>query len=639
MEWLSATPVALITVAAFWTPGAAVLWILRVRGIGLAATAPLVTLGLMGAGAIVADWAHVRWYWPTALGVTGLAALTAAGLSRRTDRSIGGADAADVSSMSAPARRALIYGATFGIVAQLLPVAIGMGRPVRLLTAYDAITHFNALAHMRMSGSASSFTFFGVDTLTSRSPSFYPSGWHSVVALLPTWPDASTVFNVAAFVPAAISWTLGLARLTQVTFPSRPRTWAWAAALSATGIGLPVYLVLRPEGMAPNACAVALLPAFVALVVSKHRARPSSWFALLGISAVGLGLTHPNALLSAGLVLAPWATPRIVRVIRRAATSSRDRWVLTAGTVAFVALLAALAAGPTAIVVSYPQEAPVALWEALVRLLSGNLTGMALGTAFMVVATSAIGAVLAWRLPRARWLVLANAVMVVFYLLATSSIPVLKEVDRPWFGEPRRFAPVVAAVLVPLAALAIDAVPRWLITTGRVRTNVPPGRAALGIGLFVLMVSTLAGAVGAEQLAHDTYTPTGPSHTAVADDAELAMMHRLRSEIDADGAVFGSPFSGAAHLYGLNGQAVVMRVPAAGVDPDLIYLRAHIAELGIDPTLCEPLHRLNVRYLYVDSAPWNGFAVDIGLESAPKQGVRLVDSGGTASVYEITACT
>src|SRR5450756_499421 len=637
VEWISALAVSLAVLAAFWGPGTVVLWPLRIRGIELLATAPLVTVGLTAAGAIIADWAHVPWRAPTALAVTALAGLTAIALVRVSNRG-SRPDALPRADVSPRIRRACGSAIGFGIVAQLLPLALGMGRPVRLLTAFDAVTHFSALAQMRASGSASSLTFFKIDTLSTRSFAAYPNGWHSVVALLSAWPDASTVFNVAVFVPVAFAWTLGLTRLTQVVFPSRPRVWAWAPALSAAGLGLPAYLALRPEGMVPNAFGTALVPAFVALVASVRRLPVPIRLALVATCVVGIGLTHPNALISSVVVLLPWAVPRAIGLIRRAAHRSRERLAVLGGAAVCVALAVGLIIGPTAAVVTFPVEGPLPWWQALVAVLSGNLTGMGLAMGFMVVATAAIGGVLAWRLPRARWLVVANVLMVTLYLLSTSSIPILRGVDRLWYGEPRRFAPVVAAVLIPLAALALDAAPRWLLVTRRVQTNAPPARTALGLGLFIVIVSTAGGAVGIEQLARDTFVAPGKPGPVIAGDAELAMMGRLRFELDRTGAVLGSPFSGTASLFGLYNQQVVMPISMIADGPDFVYLREHMADLGVDPGLCAPLHRLNVRYLYIDSAPSDGRAGDVDLTSAPEHGIRLVDSGGTASVYEVTAC-
>jgi hypothetical protein len=75
-----------------------------------------------------------------------------------------------------------------------------------------------------------------------------------------------------------------------------------------------------------------------------------------------------------------------------------------------------------------------------------------------------------------------------------------------------------------------------------------------------------------------------------------------------------------------------------GENDDLRYVRTHIDDLGDDALLCRALARLDVRYLYVDPEAWDTAVDHISLLQPPRHGVRLVDSGGTASVYEVTAC-
>ena len=47
---------------------------------------------------------------------------------------------------------------------------------------------------------------------------------------------------------------------------------------------------------------------------------------------------------------------------------------------------------------------------------------------------------------------------------------------------------------------------------------------------------------------------------------------------------------------------------------------------------------VNANYLYVDSHPWNARQQVNDLREVPAQGVRLVDRGGTAAVYQVTRC-
>jgi hypothetical protein len=636
VEWLSSTLVALTVVVWFWGPGAAVAAWARLDGLALAAIAPVLTLGLFGSTALVAG--AIGWRWSPWIPLTPVLIATAGWvLTRRVGSSPRGEAAARGGQ---PRRRYLVGSITVGIVAQLVPVGIGMGRPGRLLTAYDAVGHFSMVEYIRETGRASSLAISGMNTLDGSSQGFYGAAWHAVVATI--WPlaDAAVVFNIGFFVPAAAIWTIGLCYLAQSAFPARPRVWCWAAAMSASGVALPLYLALRPEGMIPNATAVALVPAYLGLVTSRDRMRTPSWLALVVLSTAGVGLTHPGALLASFLVLVPWALPRGLRAARRAWASPWGRVALV-GLMSSAAVVLALLAGTERMrgVVAFTPESPLPWWAAAVNVLSGDVTGMGWASGFLVVALGVVGAFVSVRLPRAHWLVLANIVIVTTYLLATSSIPILNDVDRPWYGEPKRLAPVLAAVLIPLAAVALDSVPGWLRATGRLRSASPVRRDRLTIGILVIAMSTVPASIGTARLTQESFQGASqPPMAPVATDAELAMMHRLADELDRDAAVLGSPFSGASQLYGLNGQRMLLRSPFFEQDSARVFVTAHINELGSSPDLCRTLNELGVRYLYVKERSSDVLGAGLILDKVPAAGVRWIDSGGSASVYEITGC-
>ncbi len=632
MNWWGAGVTALLVVAAFWLPGFTVLaaWGWRGPWTSWAALAPAVTLGVLAPGAILLD-GLARWTVVTALALVAVVAVPVA-LVRRARPSTR-------YERTWPFDRGLLACVATGAVAQLVPFALGMGRPGRLLTAHDTIVHLNGIAHIRATGSGSSLTFNSVSTLSGAPSGFYGAAWHDVVALLPAWPDASTTFNTALAVPFSCAWTVGVVYLTQKVWPARPRVWRWAAVLSAAGVALPLYLTLRPEGMAPNAMGVALVPAALAVVLGSAGPTSRTRAAVAAVVLVGVGLCHPNALLATLLVLAPWA----VASTWRAATSLQrpigSRVAVGAGVAAVAVIgcvgLAVVARTATfhAVVAWEPEPAdPVGI--AVVQVLSTNPTGMGWATGLGIGVAAVAGAVMGWRIRPARWAIVGCATAVAWYLAATSSIPVLTDVDRPWYGEPRRFAPVLAATMVPLAALAFDSVWRWLrvlvVRSGRTAA------AALALVVAVVAVPGAVAAVGLADLTRFSFAPK--DDVAVADDAELAMLRRLPDELDPRGAVLGSPFSGAAHLYALSGLDAVPRTMNVPEDSDLRYIDEHLDDLGHDAELCAALAALHVRYLYVDPEAWNTVDDVIDVRVAPAHGARLVDSGGSATVLEITAC-
>ncbi len=628
MEWAAASACTITVLTVFWLPGAVVLAAARVRGLTLVALAPLVTAGTLGTAAVVSGQLGLRW------GMTAAAAsvlVVAGGL-----RALGPGDW--TRPRLAPA---LAGGVLAGVLGQLVPLAVGMGRPGRLLAAHDALAHLSGVAHIRATGEATPWAFWELDPRWEGSAAPYPTVWHAVTALSPAWPDVPTLVNVASYAPLALAWTAGIAALARAVVPQRPRVHVLAALLSASAVSVPELLIARPEGMIPNAFATALVPAFLVAHVGRAPARPAHRVATTALAWVGLGLSHPNALLAGAVALLPWIVPRVVRRAREAFRHRRTAAVAVAvAAVGVAGATTALRLGWDLLhgVAQTPQGRSAPL-DVAARWLSGNTTGAGAGAGFVVVAAAVWGAWLVRRLP-ARWLAGSFVLLTAFYVCAESSVPVLGTLDGPWFGETRRFAPVLALTLLPLAALALDSGPRWLVTTGRLRTALPHRRVARSLTAGVVALCATTGAMSIWVVARDGYTGQGPSGpSVVADDAELDLMRALPDLLE-DGAVLGSPYSGAGHLFAVAG---IDSVPRAAADPrpgsDLSYLAANVGRLGQDPNVCSALARLGVRYLYVDPVPWNAVAGQPDVREIPDSGVRVVATGGSATVVEVTICS
>ena len=457
MYWLPATVTALAVLVAFWLPGAAVLsaWGWRAPPLTWVAAAPVVSLGVLGLGALVLPWTvGSASLCVLAVSVPPLVLrLARTGVRALRPRIIG------------PEPRALVAVVAVAAVVPLLAVLVGLGRPDRLLVAHDAIVHLAGVAHIRTAGTGSSWLFTSVNSVTGQPDGhFYGAAWHDVAALVPPWPDAATAFNLALVLPTAICWTTGVVALTRAVFPARRRAHVWAGALSAAGLAWPVLLALRPEGMTPNAMGVAVVPVMVAIVHRAARAPLPVNVAVALVGFAGVGLTHPNAALACLVVLLPLFAGIAAAGARRIAGRSRP---LAAASVA--AALAVIAVGIVESAGAPPRasrrrraQAPLAPHLAVLQALSRNATGMRAASGFVVRISALAGIVLAWRVRPARWALAGCLVALAWYLAATSSVPLLTDVDRPWYGEPKRFAPVLAAMLVPPAAVAIDACTRRL---------------------------------------------------------------------------------------------------------------------------------------------------------------------------------
>lgn len=625
--WLQASLVALVTALVFWLPGALVMqgWGWRLGRLGQMAVAPLVTCGLFGGAALLSS-PKFRWDARTALVVTLLA--WGAGFLWRRRRA---AEAPDSPQWRRQLDRGLVATVATGVAVQVVAFAVGAERPDGWLTAHDVTFHLAAVEYIRRTGLGSSLHLMAAATADGSTGSFYGAGWHDVAALVPVWPWRPLVLNATIAVPIAVAWVLGITFLCRTAVPNRPRAALWAPLLGSAGVAVPLTIALYPEGMVPNAFGLALAPALMALVVLSWRRQGPPVVVVL-FSVVGVALVHPNALATVALALAPAAGLALWHRRRR-------RRVVLASAAALASLAALLMMASRTpqfrAVTGYPAEPPIALPVAVTEVLSGNATGMGWATGYVVVVAGMVGTVIGWRMRGARWQWLSAWVVVAFYLAASSSIPYLRDVDRLWYGEPRRFTPMIGALFVAPACVAFDATWQWASTWARRRST--PRWLPLGAITLAVTTSVLLGGLAFADLVRSGFDPRDGS-PPLADAAELDLAARLDTELDHSKAVLGSPFSGATNLAARNGQRV--EPPAENVEPnaDLAYVRRTLDRLGEDPELCAALRRLDVGYVYVDTRPWNFRPWIEDPRRPPARGVKLVDAGGTASLYAITAC-
>ena len=603
---------------------------LGVRGLQLAAVAPLITVGMLGSGAVVADWVSVPWTPVTACVLTAGSAAVGHLIGRATKP-------APTHTMP-PASRWVPGAIAIGVLAQVIPLFAGIRRPGRLLDAFDAVFHITVVQYIQESGTASSLTIVG-QSAPSVGSGFYAVGWHAVTALAPDWPDPAVVFTMAAFLPTAAAWTTGIALLTRAAFPESHRAVPWAALFSAAGISLPLVLAQQKAGLIPNSLGVALLPGFLGLVIGREDRPRSHRCLLVGGALAGLGLAHPNAVLSALLAVGIWALLRFWPRIRRAASAPR---LAVGGALAAVLVAGAATAAATGLgrsVVDFPGDQPSPAIDTFAAVVTGQMGSSASGGGLFVMLLGFMGAWRALRRPATRPLAGALVGFLALFVLARSSIPVLTDLDALWYHEPKRIAPVVIALLLPLAAVAIDGIGVSLATSRVVRTTLPAPRISLLVGTLVAFTGISLGAVETAGQARASYAAGTGGEPTFATDAELAMMHRLHSVLDPHRAVLGHPHSGAAHLYALIGQPVTVRTSTEYRSPELVYITEHLDELGSSDELCSALDALEIGYLYVDPVRFRpeGFPYP-PLTEPPRSGVRLIDRGGTAQLYEITGC-
>ncbi|MDR2348745.1 MAG: hypothetical protein LBD90_09100 [Bifidobacteriaceae bacterium] len=630
--------------AAFWlfAPGLVVGRAVGMRGLSLAALAPALSLAALGAGSALAPLAGLDWGYLTALASTGLGALIAFGVGR-------------VAPIRAPRvlprwpRRtwlallgagSLAAGLVFGLT------LAGMGGAGGIAQSGDLVFHGNLVRFILETGDASPWQA-GTLNAPGAAAAYYPSATHAIAALAPAPAQVWPALNMVWLVAGSAVWLLGLVYLARVLFPSRPRFAIAAAALGLLYQGQPSSLVF----LLANAVGVALLPALLgwsvqlARVVHLATAGRVARSLVLLVALAGGAFAHPAAVFSYAAVASPIALYILVTAARRA--WSRGYRVAT---VVALALLAGLLAAAVVALYAVPEVRSVVAFGGWIG--SSNVfvaTALALvdattlfqvGPNLLVLAGLAAGAGWALARRRRRWLILSFGLVLVLYVGAVAKIKLLEPLTGLFYSDRTRLGPLLAVAGIPLILWGLD----WVQGVWRAAPRRRRARrwiaSVTAIGLVSALALTAARPFRMHAVYFDLRPGAIPAERRFFDADELAMIQRLPEELPPGAVVLGDPTNGSAFLYSVSGIPVVFPHVTGSWDAPRRYLSEHFGELGRDSGVCAALAELGVEYVYLDPVTyWDSdrFAeMTTGLEA--EGNLELIDSGGSAGLYRITAC-
>lgn len=614
--------------------------LLGARGLHVLAVAPAVTAAILGSGALAAPLIGLTWSPWVALGLTAVVAGLAWLLGRGQTWRLVSPDRRDASL-----RRWVLPAAVVGGTAlQLVPLAVGMGRPDRVQNAWDALFHLAAVQQVRAGGGAAPAA---LNELAGGPSGYYPHGWHAVAGLVPWWGEPVVAVNVVAFVPCAVATALGVAALARAAFPARVGVPAVAALLVGSGVVLPLAVAVQP-GLIPYALGAALLPGVLAMVVDIARGgqRQPVRLVVVVVAASGVALVHPAAAAALALLALPWVVPAGARALARVWTRPSMRAPVALAFVLVVVGSVVVLTSPTVRhVASIDHKPDLGLAELLERLVTGDLGEW---SAYPLVTTLlALGGatVLASR-PDGRPIAVALVLALGTYSAAASSWDVLSTLTALWYSETRRVAPLVGVLVVVVAAWALVEGAHRVVRRIELPRGMGVSTASGAVVLVVVALTTVHGVSNLRAAVADAFDQDMPANPGAFDrkpyltEAEDAMLARLATELDHDALLLGSSLSGAGHLAALTGQRVVQPYHSTSLGEDVRYVSDHLPDLRTDPVVCALVRRLDARYVYVDPYPlhstyWS--TTYAGSFTEPPPG-RPLDTAGAAAVYPLDAC-
>ncbi len=640
--WIPALGAIALAALIVIVPGWAAMLALRVRGLAALALAPVATVALAGVSAVVLNLVRVPW----ALWSFGAVALVVIGVCWLLGRMLGAARAA---STSVVGDRWLAAAIAVGAVVAAVRMAAYIGVPDAISQTNDAVFHLNAIRFIEETGSASSLT---VSQVIGGS-GFYPAAWHALVSLvaLTAAVPVAIAANAMTLVITGV-WTVGIAYLARAATGSR-QVAAYAALFSGLVPAFPL-LMFQWGVLYPNGLSIALMPAALALVlrIPERLATGTSRVGgviesilLIAMAAAALALSQPAALPVWLLLALIWATFR----------------ALTAATMrARVIGLAAVLVGWAGLAVLwylFSRSTSGAHWavnrtrvEAIGEVLSNSQS--AIVTPWILTALMFIGLVAAALRKRTWWMVVAWAALSAMYVLLTSmGRPELREIlFNAWYADHRRITALAPLLVVPLAALGVDALARLVARLlGRTRSFAEDSRASAAVGGAIAVVITvvLVAVAAPTTVARDENGDPRPSAYEMTDetylsDDEKSLLARLDELVPAGSRVIANPSTGSGFGYMLSGRDVYPRTWAPPTSDAWWTLADHLRDAATDPAVCEALAAFHdPRYVldFGEGATTAGKYVMPGMtDFAGQEGFREVAHVGDAQLWEITAC-
>jgi hypothetical protein len=676
--WPEAIPAFLVAVALLFVPGTVAGLLARLRPLAALSVAPVLSTSCLALTGIAASLAGVRWGLAPLLAGTVLLWLAAAlvGVAEariaprwpmlyRPTTADGDVDAGErIVTPDSPVRHGWSrrvaaldrpgWATLAGVPFAFLVVAYTFVKVSRTPEAFpqhpDTIFHLADAQWMLERGDISSLTANGYITVSGEG--FYPAAFHGFTATIAQLTGVPVVVATSVFVLAAagLVWPLGCIALAQTLLGRRTPVVLAAAVTSVAFTGYP-YFLMGFGVLWPNLFGETLLPAYLAAFVAVFgsRARPAHDVAprltaavLVVVGLPGLGLAHPNAVMSFGV----FALIYVVGLVLGLAWANRRRHpvrglALAVGTLAGVAgvLAAATVVRPEAMLRTGAIGPELGTRAALADLVLFAPRGAAYLPALS--AATALGVVaVVLRHRGARWLVTAMAVMFALYWVnVTVDTRWLRNLTWPWYNNAVRIQAV--AILPTLLVAAAGFVMVSDLAAARLRrvTGAPLLTSAVVLGVFVLGTQAYVGEHG--QILNRYFHP--PSANSWASDSELRALHTLAARIPRDAVVAANPWNGGTYLYVVSGRDLLIPTEKANAAGDRQLLSRTLDRVSTDRETCAAAQRQRVEWAITGGRPfsWVGsrMRLYVGIDGVGRSpGWTEVAKAPPYTLYQRTGC-
>lgn len=640
MVWADAIPSVLLALAVLYWPCPLLLTALRLPPLASVAIAPPIAVVVLVTSAVLADLTASRWGpgWILAVAVSLALGLAAARWLIHRHR-------ADAAPPQRSPKKLGTYGLGMVLAAGVLcpGMLASLVGPTAFSQRYDNVFHLNA-AHLAAAGHGSPFNLFPVTNV-----SFYPSAWHDWVGAVVQLgsPGVLVATQACTVVVMFVVWPLSLAWLVETVLQPSVNGRLVLGPLALSAVAYP--LMLTGWGtLYPNLLGLALGPVLftAAWDLLGRRATPAlglgSALSVTILSAVGVALAHPNALLTVALLLYPAVVVAVMPLVRRGNLRAvRGSRLLTLGTATLVVLMpAAWYVLGASIADSSIRDPFTTVSRAVAEAVAG--TSMGRPPVASLTIGLALGLLAVAFLPGLRHLLMSYALASALYVgvAALETSRALLLVTAPYYSDPYRIAAASVLITIPLAVLGYDTLAR--IISDAVPSKGWPMAAALLAVVVAVVTTTSDGTRVVQGKAHEAFRADADSLVLTPD--ERALIERLATTTEPDAKLVVNPYQGGSLAYAIADRAVTHYYMNTQASPDAEYVTQHLRNVIADPHVCEAVSATGARYaLVLEGSEMNG-PTKTGLTHpglrglATAEGFTRVDAEGESVLYRISAC-
>ena len=549
---------------------------------------------------------------------------------------------------------------------------------------YDNAWHMSIIRKFLTTGDYS--TLHSGDIIATVGSKFYPTGWHSLMALTASATGASipVVINAGIVLILTVVYPTSMFVLARMLFQKQQR-FVMAMSLTPLLFAIFPWRFLVFGSLYSNLLSFAILPLVIALCikllhpVSTLRSRLAT-FAMLLIALVGIAVTQPNSVFTMGVLVAPYlfyCVPQYVSQIVKD-TKKRALYSCIVMVLLFVAIVAVWFGLYKA---SFMQRTVTWQWPAIERKIQAGIDVLFVGfhnaepqicLGILVI----IGIIYTLFHREYLWMSCAYGIMCILYMLAAASDGRAKAILTGfWYHDSYRLGASAVFFGAALAALGMcvcfDVIHKisdgvladYAQNNNRKILAVVLSCALLFINYFPTYYlsgrdSKVITAFGA--IVRDVRFWNRVEKPKSYDAKESAFVQKVLKIIPQGSLVLNQPYDGSVYAWGVDGLNVYYKawegnwMGAPTEDNTLIATRLN--RIYEDPQVCAAVTHTKAKYLlllnrsdyqvdesnpnYMKSmyasyeiAQWKG--IDRVRDTTP--GFKPILTEGTMRLYKITA--